>query len=64
MEFIKTYFTQEAYDKHVHKAPSISFIIETGDIIYLNNQLFNNDFNNDFALLDLDFYKQFFTFYD
>ena len=63
MEFIKTYYTKDAYNKEKHKAPLLAFIIETGEVIYRNDQRFSDDFSDDFALLDLDYYKKYFGFY-
>jgi hypothetical protein len=63
MEYIKTYYTKEAYDKAEKKEPNVSFIMETGKVEYNNKQNYNNDFNEDFDLLDPSQFEEKFNFY-
>ncbi len=64
MKFIRTYYTREAYDRDTEKSRSlIAYIVETGEVIYTNTQVFNSDFNDDFELLDEEYYKKLFKMY-
>jgi hypothetical protein len=62
-DFIKTFYTKEAYLDSDKPAPFVGYIIETGEVKYIDWQKFTNDFNDDFDLLDIDFYKNYFKFY-
>ena len=63
MDYINTYYTRNAYEEASVTEPSISFIIETGEVIYDNQQVFTFDFNDDFDLLDFAKYEEKFNFY-
>jgi hypothetical protein len=65
MRFIRTYHTREAFDRDVWKSsPMIAFIVETGEVIFLNERQFSEEFSDEFDVLDTQFFKDLFPFYD
>ena len=62
-DFIRTFYTEEAYLNADKPVPFVGYIIETGEMKYISQQEFSDDFSNDFDLIDTSPYKKYFNFY-
>jgi len=52
MEYINTYYTEEARERDSGKTPLVSYTIESGKVDYVNEQQYNKDFSDDFNTID------------
>ena len=62
-DFIKTFYTEEAYLNAEKGIPFVGYILEDGRVAYIDIQKFTNDFSDDFDLINVDAYRKYFNFY-